>query len=41
MNVFETVAKVYCCVFLAFMISYIEGGHNIVKMNDLNNEIEK
>ena len=40
MNVFETVAKVFCCLFHAYLVAYIEGGHNIVQMNDLNNDFE-
>lgn len=35
-NVLETVARVYSCLFLHFMVTYIEGKHNITKMDELN-----
>jgi hypothetical protein len=40
-NVFETVAHVYCSLFLNFIFTYIEGKHNITHMNDLNVKLEK
>ena len=40
-NVFENVAAVYSCLFLNFMCTYIEHKHNITKMDELNNQIEK
>ena len=40
-NVLETINRVFSSIFLAFMSMYIEGQHNILKMNDLNILIEK
>jgi hypothetical protein len=40
-NVFETVAAVYSALFLSFMLTYIEGKHNITKMDELNTRLER
>lgn len=40
-NVFETVSNLYSCLFIKFIITYIEGGYGIKQMGDLKATFEK
>ena len=39
-NVLETSNQVYVSLFLRFMLTYIEGNHTLISMNDLNTQLE-
>lgn len=40
-SVFDTTSEVYSCLFMKFMTTYIEGRHDITKMDELNKELDR